>query len=97
MKTHTDLLTLQENETMIKENAVPKKGKSSGIYDYPETRELVQLVQEASAVIRTKGELAFSDFRVPGSRWRRGDTYLFVLDPEALRAFKHSRKRGKRN
>ena len=51
-------------------------------YQFKETRELVQLVNEAADLINTLGEAAFEDFRVPGSRWQKGETYIFVLDPE---------------
>jgi signal transduction histidine kinase len=51
-------------------------------YQHADTRELVALVKDASEVVHTKGEAAFNDFRVPGSRWRQGETYIFVLDPQ---------------
>ena len=51
-------------------------------YQYEETRNLVALVDDATELVRTKGEAAFNDFRVSGSRWRQGETYIFVLDPE---------------
>lgn len=44
------------------------------------TEELVALVKDATELIRTKGEAAFKDFRTSGSRWRQGETYIFVLD-----------------
>jgi signal transduction histidine kinase len=47
-----------------------------------ETRALVALVNDATELVRTRGEVAFADFRVGGSRWRQGETYVFVLDPE---------------
>lgn len=46
------------------------------------TPELISLVTEAAELVRTKGEAAFTDFRIPGSRWRQAETYIFVLDPE---------------
>jgi len=49
-------------------------------YEYKETRELVALVNDAAELIRTKGEAAFTEFRIAGSRWRQGETYIFVLD-----------------
>lgn len=49
-------------------------------YQYEDTRQLMTLVKDATELIRTKGEAAFSDFRVSGSRWRQGETYIFVLD-----------------
>jgi hypothetical protein len=51
-------------------------------YQHEETRALVALVNDAAELVRTKGEAAFSDFRVSGSRWRQGETYVFVLDPK---------------
>lgn len=49
-------------------------------YEYPETRDLVALVNDGVALIGTKGEAAFADFQIPGSRWRQAENYLFVLD-----------------
>ena len=53
---------------------------SSDDYQYKETRELVQLVKDAADLLQAKGQAAFAEFRVPGSRWRQGETYIFVLD-----------------
>ena len=53
---------------------------SSDDYQYQETRELVQLVKDAADLLQAKGQAAFAKFRVPGSRWRQGETYIFVLD-----------------
>lgn len=50
-------------------------------YEQNETRQLVALVTDATELVRTQGEAAFSDFRVSGSRWRQGESYIFVLDP----------------
>jgi len=55
---------------------------SAQLYEQKETRELVALVNGASQLVHTKGEAAFADFRVAGSRWRHGETYIFVLDPQ---------------
>ena len=49
-------------------------------YQDVETRGLVALVNEATALVQAKGEAAFSDFAVPESKWRRGETYIFVLE-----------------
>jgi len=46
------------------------------------TEELIALVKDATELVRTKGEAAFSDFRISGSRWRQEETYIFVLDPQ---------------
>lgn len=52
------------------------------VYQYRETRDLVAQVNAAAELVRIKGEASFADFRVPGSRWRHGDNYIFVLDPQ---------------
>ncbi len=46
-----------------------------------ETRQLVALVNDAAKLVATSGEVAFQDFRKDGSKWRQGETYIFVLDP----------------
>lgn len=51
-------------------------------YQFKDTRELVSLVDDAAAVVARQGEAAFPALRAPGSRWRHGETYVFVLDPE---------------
>lgn len=51
-------------------------------YQYADTRQLVQLVNDAAALVGAKGSAAFADFRVPGSAWRQEDKYIFVLDRE---------------
>lgn len=55
---------------------------SPQLYEQKETRELVALVNDAAQLVHTKGEPAFKDFLVAGSRWRHGETYIFVLDPQ---------------
>lgn len=50
------------------------------VYQYRETRDLVALVNDAAKLVSTRGEAAFEDFRLAGSPWRRGETYVFVLD-----------------
>src|ERR1044071_3146483 len=49
-------------------------------YQYNETRELVQLVNDAANIVRLKGDMAFTEFRVADSRWRKDEAYIFVLD-----------------
>ncbi|MBU6481665.1 MAG: cache domain-containing protein [Nitrospirae bacterium] len=51
-------------------------------FQYEDTRELMALVNDATELVRTKGEAALSEFRVSGSRWRQGESYVFVLDPK---------------
>jgi signal transduction histidine kinase len=51
-------------------------------YEHAETRDLVALVNDATDLVRAKGEAAFGELRTSGSRWRHEETYIFVLDPE---------------
>ena len=55
---------------------------SDQTYQHQETRELVSLVNDAAKLVSTQGEAAFAAFRLPGSRWRQGEKYVFVLDPQ---------------
>src|SRR5512146_2738554 len=50
-------------------------------YEHAETQALVSLVNDAARLVETQGEGAFSTFRLPNSRWRQDETYIFVLDP----------------
>lgn len=61
------------------------RNESPGIvqnYEYDTTRQIIKLVKDAVKLVRTKGEIAFENFRVKDSRWRNGDTYIFVIDLE---------------
>lgn len=49
-------------------------------YEYKETRELVALVTEAAVQVQRQGEIFFNELRKPGSQWRQGERYVFVLD-----------------
>ena len=51
-------------------------------YEHEETRDLVVLVNDASDLVMTKGEASFADLRTAGSRWRKGEMYVFVLHPQ---------------
>jgi signal transduction histidine kinase len=55
---------------------------SADQYEYKETRDLVRIVKDAADLVRRKGEEAFEEFRVEGSRWRQGEQYVFVLDSQ---------------
>jgi signal transduction histidine kinase len=52
------------------------------LYEYEDTQALVDLVADAAKLVVAKGEDAFADFRAPAGRWRRGETYIFVLDED---------------
>ncbi len=49
-------------------------------YEHKETRDFVDLVNDASTLVREKGEAGFEEFRTRGGRWRQGESYIFVLD-----------------
>jgi signal transduction histidine kinase len=55
---------------------------SEQLYQHEETRQLVHLVTDAAELISGRGEAAFDELRVAGSRWRQEETYIFVLDPD---------------
>lgn len=78
MRTEYGDLTKRQYAPIATEPAMAKKAG----YQYAETRELVALVTEAEDLIDIKGEAAFAEFRAPGSRWRQGESYIFVLDTD---------------
>ncbi|MGZ3807459.1 MAG: cache domain-containing protein, partial [Bacteriovorax sp.] len=47
--------------------------------------ELMKLVREGSALLESKGEAAYPEFRKKGSKWFKGDTYFFVWDMDGTR------------
>ncbi len=47
-------------------------------YKFQETINLVNLVNDAASEVTQKGEQAFKEFMTNGSRWRSGETYIFV-------------------
>lgn len=52
----------------------------ASIYQYQETKDLVSLVDQAVNLVQSKGEAVFPEFKKAGSKWRHGDTYIFILD-----------------
>ncbi len=62
-------------------SVLPLQAHGQPEYEQAETRKLVELVSDASALVREKGEKAFREFGRLGSRWRDQETYIFVLDP----------------
>jgi signal transduction histidine kinase len=65
--------------------AIPPAAAQEMAYAYPETRAVVELVETAAEALETRGEEAFPDFRVQGSRWFQGDLYVFVWDLDGNR------------
>lgn len=56
-------------------------------YLYEDNKQLVRLVEDAAALIEAQGSEAFATFSVKGSRWLRGERYLFVYDDRGTVAF----------
>lgn len=79
--TFTGLDDRQESLSSVYNGSFYKSG-SFQIPLYDSTKQLIALVKDASELVRVKGEAAFSDFRQSGSRWRQGETYIFVIDPQ---------------
>ena len=48
-------------------------------YDYSDTREVVDLVQDAARMLETQGTAAFAEFAKAGSRWRHDTSYVYVF------------------
>lgn len=51
---------------------------AAGDYDYSDTRELVSTVEDAARLLEARGQDAFREFEVPGSRWYHGTSYMYV-------------------
>jgi signal transduction histidine kinase len=51
-----------------------------GKYRYAETYRLVDIVNNAAVLVNQNGESAFTSLMKKGSRWRSGETYIFVID-----------------
>jgi len=68
--------------TLSEAQSLERYGNFNPADEFNTTTELVALVKEAAELIRVKGEGAFIDFRISGSRWRQGERYIFVLDPD---------------
>lgn len=49
--------------------------------------ELMTLVRNGAAVLESRGEQAYPEFRKPGSKWFHDDTYFFVFAMDGTRAF----------
>lgn len=83
---HTHLFKTDERITGVEnillrgEMRITNTASFSSYNQKDTTGELIALVKDAAALIRAKGEAAFRDFRVPRSRWNKGETYIFVLD-----------------
>lgn len=50
----------------------------------PETKGLIELVNDAAALIEKQGEVAFEQFKVRGSKWLHDEKYIFVIDTKGF-------------
>ena len=52
--------------------------------EHEETKQLVSLVGKAAALVESRGEEAFAEFRKKDSKWFKGESYIFVTDMSGL-------------
>ena len=45
-----------------------------------EAKRIVDLVDKAAALTESKGKNAFPEFKKKGSKWFKGESYVFILD-----------------
>lgn len=81
------LLTFSALALLMTSSGLPGRAATTSTaldqaYEHEETRDLVVLVNDASDLVASKGEAGFTDLRVAGSRWRKGEAYVFVLDAQ---------------
>ena len=57
------------------------------VYQFNETRDLIEFVEQASQHFAENDSKAFLDFGIPGSKWFKGPRYIFVYDLEGLCVF----------
>jgi methyl-accepting chemotaxis protein len=52
-----------------------------------EAKNTVALVDQAVALLQSKGTDAFAEFRTKDSQWLKGDTYIFAFDTNGIEVF----------
>jgi|SRR5579871_1096821 len=57
------------------------------VYTYEDTKALVSLVEDAAGLMEQKGEDAFPEFAVKGSRWFNDQYYIFVYRDDGTCVF----------
>ena len=68
-----------------KTEKVEIKVPNLSIYEHQQTKDIVQLVYDAVNEIELRSVDAFAQFRVEGSKWYNGDTYVFVWGMDGMR------------
>jgi len=56
-------------------------------YAYQDNRQLVRLVEEAAALVESRGTAAFPTFAIKGSKWFNDENYLFVYGERGTNVF----------
>jgi cytochrome c len=52
-----------------------------------EAKQTMALVDQAAALLESKGTDAFAEFRKKDSQWLKDDTYIFALDMNGIQVF----------
>src|SRR5262245_1506962 len=65
----------------------PRAQDKLSVYTYSDTKALVALVEDAARLMERDGEAAFKQFAVKGSRWLKGDLYLFAYTVDGICVF----------
>jgi cytochrome c len=52
-----------------------------------EPKQTMALVDQAAALLESKGTDAFAEFRKKDSQWLKGDTYIFAFDMNGVEVF----------
>lgn len=59
----------------------PREERMAGdTCEFPESRNIVRLVEAAAELVAKAGESAFAEFGQKDGRWQQGEAYIFVLD-----------------
>ncbi len=83
----TGLACLLTSMTSARAETDAKPVDPAAPYLYEETKQLVRVVEAAAAQVETRGEAAFADFAVKGSRWLNEQRYFFIYDEKGVCVF----------
>ena len=56
----------------------------TSVYEYKQTKELVNFVYDAALLINKEGGKAFPKFQNPNGRWIDNDKYIFVYNMDGF-------------
>ena len=57
------------------------------VSQHPTAKEIVELVDDAAALVEENGTAAFDDFRELDSKWRYDDVYIYVFNMDNVNLF----------